>query len=76
MQVVLNGTVVKYITPVYERLTSLELLNRCKKGLTQNSNEAVHSIIWNKCPKHIFVSKAKVDIAVAHAVAEFNMGHL
>lgn len=55
MQFFLNETVVIHMRPIYERLASPELLGRCTKGLTQNSNEAVHSmpcqssiwVIWN-----------------------------
>lgn len=76
MSVFLNKKVVEQIQPIYERLSNPELLNRCTKGLTQNANEALHSVLWRKCPKEIFVSKKKIDIAAAHAVAEFNMGAL
>lgn len=59
--------------PVYQRLASTELLERCTKGKTQNANESIHSVIWKKCPKATFVSKKKID-AVISAVSEFNMG--
>ncbi|GFT51684.1 integrase catalytic domain-containing protein [Trichonephila clavipes] len=31
---------------------------------TQNSNESLHTCIWRKCPKEVFVSKKRLEIAV------------
>lgn len=76
MSVFLNETVVKYIKPIYERLSTLELLQKCTKGLTQNANEAVHAVLWRKCSKSGSSSKGRIEIAAAQAIAEFNMGHL
>ena len=74
MKTVLNTEVVKKIMPVYQRLASNELLARCTAGKTQNANECLHSVIWSKCPKEVFVSKKKLEIAVTLAISEFNMG--
>lgn len=59
MKTVLRPDVVAKIMPVYCRLASDELLSKCTAGKTQNVNESVHSVIWWKCPKEIFVSKKK-----------------
>ena len=37
--------------PIYERMSDPNLLKRMLKGKTQNSNECLHSVIWNRCPK-------------------------
>lgn len=74
MTTVLDSSVVTKIIPVYQKLASNELLERCKQGKTQNTNECLHSVIWNYCPKTVFVAKKKVDIAVTSAVSVFNMG--
>lgn len=74
MQLKLNTTVVEKIKPLYERLSTDELLARCARGATQNANESLHSLIWRKCPKETFISKKRIELAVATAVAEFNMG--
>lgn len=74
MKTVLRPDVVAKIMPVYCRLASDELLSKCTAGKTQNVNESVHSVIWRKCPKEIFVSKKKLEMAVTSAVTEFNMG--
>ena len=54
---------------VYTRLSHKDLLGRCKRGLTQNANESLHSMVWQKCPKTSFVVSATCG-----AVAEFNAG--
>ncbi|GFU37700.1 uncharacterized protein TNCV_1465811 [Trichonephila clavipes] len=44
-------------------------------GKTQNSNESLHSCIWRKCPKEVFVSKRRLEIAVTDAIKEkHNLG--
>lgn len=70
----LNMTVVTKIIPVYQRLASDSILARCTAGKTQNANESLHSVIWNKCPKEIFISKKKIILAVTEAVSLVNQG--
>ncbi|GFX88280.1 uncharacterized protein TNCV_1066961 [Trichonephila clavipes] len=60
------------ILPIYQRLASNELLERCIRCGTQNANESLHSMIWAKCPKEIFVNKRRVK--VTEAVCEYNKG--
>ena len=50
------------------------LLKRWAKGKMQNANECLHSVIWSKCPKTVFVGKRRVEGAVASAVSSFNIG--
>lgn len=71
----ISETVLKHIAPVYQRLSSYELLNRCTKGLTQNANESLNGMIWSKCPKIRNASKRTVENAVSEAVGEFNFGN-
>ena len=49
------------------------LLKRQAKGKMQNANECLHSVIWSKCPKTVFVGNG-VEGAVASAVSSFNIG--
>ena len=44
------------------------------KGKTQNANESLHSVIWSRCPKTVFVGVRRVCGAVASASAGFNEG--
>lgn len=70
----LSMEIIQKIMPVYQRLANDELLKRCLRGKTQNANESLHSIIWNKCGKDTFVGKQKICTAVAEGVSEFNQG--
>ncbi|XP_068081863.1 uncharacterized protein [Anabrus simplex] len=71
----LRPSVVTKIAPVYQRLASDEMLRRCCAGKTQNANESLHSMVWSKCPKEVFISKSKLELGILRAVSEFNMGH-
>ncbi|GFW12311.1 uncharacterized protein TNCV_2489551 [Trichonephila clavipes] len=42
----LKETHLAKIMPIYQRLASNELLQRCIRCVTQNANESLHSIIW------------------------------
>ncbi|GFX79278.1 uncharacterized protein TNCV_695901 [Trichonephila clavipes] len=53
----INEKFLPKILPIYQRLASNELLERCIRCGTQNANESLHSMIWAKCPKEIFVNK-------------------
>ena len=70
----LNAKVASAVKAVYERLTSDALLSRCLRGMTQNANESLHSQIWQRCPKHTFAGRGRVEIATISAVANFNSG--
>ncbi|GFO45455.1 hypothetical protein PoB_007196000 [Plakobranchus ocellatus] len=55
-------------------MPGIELLSRCLLGKTQNPNECLHSLIWSRCPKHLFAGLKRVDIATTFAIGEFNEG--
>ena len=61
------------VKAVYERLPHDDLLTRCLRGQTQNSNESIHSKVWAKCPKTGFACVHRVRSATCAAVAEFNV---
>ena len=50
------------------------MLKRLSKGKTQNANECIHSVIWARCSKTVFMGKFRVDAAVASAISSFNIG--
>ena len=50
------------------------MLDRCVNCNTQNANESLHSVIWNKCPKEKFAGKDRIKSAAAVAISEFNFG--
>ncbi|GFY18946.1 uncharacterized protein TNCV_3876341 [Trichonephila clavipes] len=70
----LKETHLAKIIPIYQRLASNELLQRCIRCVTQNANENLHSIIWGKCSKETSATLRRVTIAVCDAVCEFNFG--
>ncbi|GFV98823.1 uncharacterized protein TNCV_2913401 [Trichonephila clavipes] len=70
----INEKFLPKILPIYQRLASNELLERCIRCGTQNANESLHSMIWAKCLKEIFVNKRRVKRAVTEAVCEYNKG--
>jgi len=76
MSLKLNATVAEAIEPVYERLSDRKILLRCTKGATQNANESLHSVVWKYCPKKVFVGRPRLEVAVARAVGDWNMGTL
>ena len=64
----------KELKPIFERLSGKELLKKCLRGLTQNPNESLNNLIWQRCPKNTFCGKDRIISAVAEAVAVFNCG--
>ncbi|GFU59809.1 uncharacterized protein TNCV_4343641 [Trichonephila clavipes] len=62
--------------PVYQRLASETILERCVAGKTQIDNESLHSCIWRACPKELFVSKRSLEKAVTDAIEKHNLGHV
>ena len=62
------------LKPTFERLSSLEFLNSCNKGLIQNQNESLNNVLWATCSKRIFIGKDWFTIAVCEAITAFNDG--
>ena len=60
----------------FKELSSDELLSKCLHGGTQNSNESFHHLIWERCPKEIFVGKDRLQIAVDDASIVYNDGEM
>jgi len=63
-----------FLKPIYEELSSDDLLERCLGKNTQNNNESFNSCIWNLTPKHVFVGKKTLEIAAWTAACTFNEG--
>ena len=59
---------------IFRDLSNETLLEKCLHGYSQNDNETINSVIWKKCPKHVFVFKKVLEIAVESATIEFNEG--
>ncbi|XP_043471610.1 uncharacterized protein LOC122504522 [Leptopilina heterotoma] len=68
--------IAKILKPIYEELSSNDLLERCLGKNTQNNNESFNSCVWNMAPKHIFVGKKTLEIATLTAACTFNEGFM
>jgi hypothetical protein len=69
----LSDNIIAQIRPI--RLSSNDLLVKCLDGKTQNQNESLNGMIWNRLPKIIFVRGNVLQLGVYDAVAHFfNMG--
>ena len=66
--------VAEAMLPIYTRMSDPNLMQRLAKGKTQNPNECLHSVVWSRCPKTVFVGRHKLHGAVASAVSAFNTG--
>ena len=64
------------VLPVFRELAKDELLEKCLHGKTQNANESLNSLIWQRCPKTCFAGRKSVEIAAASAIVHFNDGPL
>lgn len=62
------------LEPIYEDLSSDDLLERCLGRNTQNNNEAFNHCVWSFAPKHIFVGQKTLEIAAFTAACIFNEG--
>ncbi|CAC5404808.1 unnamed protein product [Mytilus coruscus] len=60
--------------PVFEKLSSLQLLKGTEKCVTQNQNESLHHVIWSYLPKGEYHSPSEKQLGVALAVGHFNEG--
>ena len=70
----LDPVFLEFLTPLFDRLSEKKLLKRCLPGLSQNANESVNSLLWNKCPKHRNRGIKSVETAAASAIMQFNIG--
>ena len=70
----LSREIGKKLTPLFKRLSNEELLNRCMRSATQNTNECLHSVLWRKIPKTTFITRKTLECGIALAVSEYNKG--
>ena len=52
------------------------MVKKCTHGLTQNSNECLNGIIWDRCPKTTYVEQETVALATYLEVLKFNDGDI
>ena len=74
VHVSLPAAITDLLKPIFRDLSSDELLQKCMHGFTQNSNESLHSVIWQKCPEIVYFERNVLEIATASAVIAYNDG--
>ena len=66
--------VIAKVKPVYQRLSDDGLLQKCLHGKTQNRNERLNGLVWQRVPKEVFVGRDVLKFGLFDAVAHFNVG--
>ena len=59
----------------FESMNRPELLEGCKRGATQNTNESFHNVTWSMARKTQFRSLTSLRIAINLAVVKYNLGN-
>ena len=62
------------LEPIFNCLSSRELLSGCEQGLTQNANENLNGMVWSKCQKRVFCGRRRYTISLCESVTHFNEG--
>ena len=70
----LPAAVADAIYPVFEALSDKDLLGRCLHGGTQNRNEAINALIWQRATKETHSGLPTVELAGYLTVSHFNNG--
>ena len=50
------------------------LLEKCLHEKTQNDNESLNGVIWEKFPKDVYVGRTTLEMGMDSAVINFNNG--
>ena len=61
---------------VFQDLSTSDLLQKYTRGLTQNVNECLNGLIWDRCLKTIYVDQSTVGLATYLAVLKFSDGDI
>ena len=60
----LSQNVIKDVKSIYLDLINPVELKKCLHGLTQNQNESINSMIWERAPKTTYCGYEKLEFAV------------
>ncbi|GFT99851.1 uncharacterized protein TNCV_749081 [Trichonephila clavipes] len=71
----LSNEVLNMIKPTYLELCTKELLTKCLHCKTQNSNECLNGVVWQRVPKEVFVCLKTLKSGALDAVIQFNDGY-
>ena len=70
----LDPVFLEFLLPLYTRLSDKKLLKKCVPGFSQNTNESLNALVWNRCPKHKKKGYRHIAIAAGSASLHFNVG--
>ena len=70
----LDEVFIDFLESEFKRLSDYSLLLRCLPGYSQNANESINSLVWNRCPKHKYRWPKTVEMAAMSAILQFNDG--
>ena len=62
------------IKPIFQNLSTPDLLAKWLHGTTQDNNEAINQFLWKHIPKTVFVGYYTFEIGMCSAVLSFNSG--
>ncbi len=62
------------LAPIFRRLSEESLLERCKRNMTRNPNESLHSVIWKYCPKIVYFGRKSIESATNMAICQSSLG--
>ena len=57
---------------VFQKFASIDMCSALTLGMTQNSNESLHSVLWHNAPKGKRVGQKSLQISAALTVCTFN----
>ena len=66
--------IVYKLKPIFQDLSSDDLLSKCLHGKTQNANESFNGMVWERIPKTDYVGLNLFCFGVYNAVNHFNIG--
>ena len=66
--------IIAKVKPIYQRLSDKTLIKKCLHGKTQNQNESLNALVWQRVPKEVFVAKETIEFGLYDAIAHFNNG--
>ena len=61
---------------VFQTFASDSMCSAVTMGMTQNSNESLHSIIWHNSPKTKYMGQKSLEASTSLAVSSFNEGNM
>ena len=70
----LNSVFEEPLEKIYDPLSEQAFLIRCMPGYTQNTNEFVKALAWNKCPMHKWHGRKWIVMATVSAASHFSCG--